>query len=124
MSPDPRDFLPQPPWNGLPIPRILSHKRGNPFWHPRFRQVGPTKESPSEVWAIWDKAFEAASLRYPIGHPVLVAEAKRAGLSQEEMQMLIAHDQYSQELNKLREKWREEYRREEPPEEKEVEGED
>lgn len=89
------------------------HDPYTPFWHPRFRQVGPTEATPPEVWEIWNKALEAAKQKYPIDDPVLIAEAKRAELSQEKMQMLIAQDEYLQEKNKLSEKWREEHRGEE-----------
>ena len=110
-----KDLLPPPPWEGPPIPRMLSHKRGNPFWHPRFRQVGPTEESPPEAWAIWEKTLKAARGRYPIGDPLVVAEAESAGLTQEQLQALIAHEDYMRELNVLTEIWRREYERHPDP---------
>ena len=81
----------------------------SPFWHPIYRQVGPGKESPPEAWEIWHRALEAARQLYPIGDSILTAEARRANLSQEQTQQLIAHEEYITERRKLTEKWRGEY---------------
>ena len=89
-----------------------------PFWSSRFRQVGPPEGALPELWAIWSEATETVIQKYPIDHPKLVAEAKRAGISQGEMLALIAHDIYIQERRELVERWRgEEPEEPEEPEE-------
>ena len=93
------DFLPQPPWEGPPVPKIAMQKR----------EYGPPKTAAPEVKEIWRNALKETEVKYPIGHPLLVAEAKRAGKSQVEMQMVIAQETYLDRRRTLLETWAGEY---------------
>ena len=106
--PDLRDYLPAPPWEGPPIPRML-RKNGRPY--------GPDETAAPEVKEIWRKAVAEVRQKYPIGHRVLMAEAERAHMSQEEMQLLIAHEIYIERRRVLLDRWRKEYAVEEKEEE-------
>jgi len=89
------------------------------------KRYGPPETAAPEMKEIWRNALKETEAKYPTGHPLLVAEAKRAGVSQEETQKMIAHEIYLERARILQEKWREEYRKEEPEEieeEEESEG--
>ena len=75
-------------------------------------RFGPSETAAPEMKEIWRNALRETEAKYPTEHPLLVAEAKRAGVSQEETQKMIAHEIYLERARILQEKWREEYKRE------------
>lgn len=114
---DPKDLLPPPPWEGPPIPRILLED--SRLWGAWERDF------PAEMRLLWRRAWAETVQKYPIGHRVLVSEAKRAGVSQEEIQLWIAHDLYLERRQEFQVKELREHPIEEEVEvEKEVEDEE
>ena len=105
--PDFRDLLPPPPWEGPPVPKIFQ------------RHYGPWEDAPQIMLDIWQQVLKEEETRFPTGHPQLVAEAKRAGLSQEETRLQIAHERWLDRKRAIVQKWEEEERIKGEPEEEE-----
>lgn len=84
-------------------------------------KYGPPETAAPEVKEIWRSVLKETEAKYPLGHPTLAREAEHAGVSQEEIQKMIAHQIYIERRRTLIEKWREEYRKHEPEEEEEEE---
>ena len=80
---------------------------------------GPPETAAPMAKRIWRQALKEVKTTYPVGHPQLVNEAKRADMSQEETQMMIAQEVYLERSRKLLERWEEEYREEHSVEEQE-----
>ena len=107
--PNIRDLLPPPPWKGPPLPRMLTD-------YPKY---GPSKTSPPELKQFWAKVLHDTEKQYPLNHPSTIAEAKHAGVTPREIQLMIAHERWLEEKQRLYEKWYKEYQREEQEEEEE-----
>lgn len=73
------------------------------------KKYGPPDTAAPEVKEIWYNILKETEAKYPIGHPLLVAEAKRASKSQEEMQLMIAQETYLDRRRTLLETWAGEY---------------
>jgi hypothetical protein len=81
-----------------------------------IRRYGPAETAPPELHELWVKVLKDIEKRYPLTHPALLAEAKRAEITPREMQIFMAHGVWLDEREKIREKWSEEYRKEEEEE--------
>jgi len=75
----------------------------------REHTYGPPKTAAPEVKEIWHNALKETRTKYPMRHPLLVAEARRIGATQEEVQMMIAQEIYLDRRRTLLETWAGEY---------------
>lgn len=78
--------------------------------HVSPRGYGPPETAPPEMWAIWHEELRAVEGHYPIGSTALIAEAKRANVSQKELQQIIAHERYLERRREILERYTKEER--------------
>ena len=94
---DIRDFLPQPPWNGPPVPRALGPS-----------EYGAPSTAPAEIRELWQRILHETETQYPLDNPLLVSESRRAGVSPYKVRLMIAHDRWVEERRKIIERYYEE----------------
>jgi len=55
---------------------------------------GPLGDAPIAMKALWNRALVSVKQTYPLGEPILTAEAQKQGVTPREMQLIIADERY------------------------------